>query len=167
MVKRKFGFSLEYVADVDEARRFYADAMGLVVQREHPTFVQFENFAIADDESLSGTRDPELYGLVDDAEAALQELKKGVEVTVPLRQRPFGKVFGIKNTTGRTCFILELAKDRPSKPGRPSRATALRRPSRSRDTDAQSARHRPLHAETCRRDRSRLGHRRFSGGAWW
>jgi len=65
---------------------------------------------------LSGTRDPELYGLVDDAEAALQELKKGVEVTVPLRQRPFGKVFGIKNTTGRTCFILELAKDRLSKP---------------------------------------------------
>lgn len=65
---------------------------------------------------LSGTRDPELYWLVDDAEAALQELKKGVEVAVPLKQMPFGKVFGVKNTTGRTCFILALAKDRPSKP---------------------------------------------------
>jgi len=116
MVKPKFGFALEYVPNVGEARRFYADVMGLVVEREHPTFVQFENFAIAGDESLSGTRDPELYWLVDDAEAALQDLKKGVEVTVPLKQMPFGKVFGVKNTTGRAGFSLELAKDRPSKP---------------------------------------------------
>src|SRR5262245_6123259 len=106
MVKPKFGFALEYVPNVGEARRFYADAMGLLVQREHPTFVQFENFAIAGDESLSGTRDPELYWLVDDAEAAFQELKKGVEVTVPLKQMPFGKVFGVKNTTGPHLFYL-------------------------------------------------------------
>jgi hypothetical protein len=86
------------------------------MERYHPTFVQFSHFAIATDESLSGSRDPDLYWLVDDAEAAFRELSGKTEVTLPLKQMPYGKVFGIKNTAGQPCYLLELARDRPSRP---------------------------------------------------
>ncbi len=115
-VKAKFGFVLEYVADIEAAKRFYEDVVGLSVERYHPTYVQFQNFAIANDESLSGTRDPELYYLVDDAEAAYKELAQKAEISVPLRQMPFGKVFAIKDPAGRPLFLLEFSRDRPSKP---------------------------------------------------
>jgi hypothetical protein len=36
------------------------------VQREAPVFVQFANFAIASDESISGTGEAELYWLAAD-----------------------------------------------------------------------------------------------------
>ena len=69
-IKPQFGFVLEYVTDVEAARRFYEDVVGLKVERYHPTYVQFSNFAIASDQSMTGARDPEIYFLVDDAEAA-------------------------------------------------------------------------------------------------
>lgn len=112
----QFGFVLEYVTDIEAAKRFYVEVLGLKVERYHPTFVQFEHFAIANDESLSGTRDPETYWLVDDAEAAFNELAAKAEVSVPLKRMPFGKVFAIKDPTGRSCFLIELAQNRPSQP---------------------------------------------------
>ncbi len=115
-VKAKFGFLLEYVADTEAAMRFYVDVLGLQVERYHPTFVQFNNFALASDESLSGTRQPEPYWIVDNAQAAFDELSGKAEVTLPLRQMPFGKVFGIKDPAGQTMFLLEFAQDRPSRP---------------------------------------------------
>ncbi len=114
--KPKFGFALEYVTDIEAAKRFYVEVLGLEVERYHPTFVQFSNFAIASDESLSGTRDPELYWLVDDAEAAFNALSQKVEISLPLKQMPFGKVFAIKDPTGRPCFLIELSPNRPSRP---------------------------------------------------
>ncbi len=112
----QFGFVLEYVTDVEAARRFYTDVMGLKVERYHPTYVQFEHFAIASDESLSGSRDPEHYWLVEDVEAAYQDLLGKAEIVVPLRQMPFGKVFGIKDPAGQPLFLLEFAQNRPSRP---------------------------------------------------
>ncbi len=112
----KFGFLLEYVADTEAAMRFYVDVLGLKVERYHPTFVQFDNFAIASDESLSGTREPEVYWIVDSAEAALAELGGKAEVVFPLKQMPFGKVFGIKDPAGQTMYLLEFAQNRPSRP---------------------------------------------------
>jgi catechol 2,3-dioxygenase-like lactoylglutathione lyase family enzyme len=111
----RFGFALEYVNDIDAARRFYVDVLGLVAQREAPVFVQFENFAIASDESLSGTRELELYWLVDDAEAAYSDMSRKGEVSVPLKELPFGKVFGVTGPTGQPRFVLQLAQDRPSR----------------------------------------------------
>ncbi len=115
-IKPSFGFVLEYVTDIEAAKRFYVEVLGLEVERYHPTFVQFDHFAIASDESLSGTREPEVYWLVDDAEAAFNELSPKEEVTVPLRQMPFGKVFAIKDPNGRPRFLLEFARQRPSQP---------------------------------------------------
>jgi catechol 2,3-dioxygenase-like lactoylglutathione lyase family enzyme len=114
--KPQFGFVVEYVKNVEEAKRFYVEVLGLEVERSHPTFVQFGSFAIAGDESLTGTEEPEVYWLVDDAEAAFNDLAQKTEIYRPLKQMAFGKVFGIKDPAGRPCFLLELAKDRPSRP---------------------------------------------------
>ncbi len=110
-----FGFILEYVTDIEAARRFYVDVLGLKVERSHPVFVQFNNhFAIASDASLSGTREPEVYWLVDNAEAAYEEFSHKAEIMHPLNAMPFGKVFGIKDPAGRPIFLLEFAQNRPS-----------------------------------------------------
>lgn len=119
-IKPRFGFALEYVTDIDAARRFYVDVLGLEVDREHATFVQFKDpsgshFAVASDESMTGTREEELYWLVDDAEAAYQELSARAEVSLPLRELPFGKVFGVKDPTGQARYLIELSRSRPSR----------------------------------------------------
>ncbi len=115
-IKPKFGFYLEYVSDIEAARDFFTGVMGLEMERYHPTFIQFKNFAIASDASMSGTREPELYWLVEDAEAALKELSGKAEVVIPLKQMPFGKVFAIKDPAGRPQYLLEFSRERPSKP---------------------------------------------------
>jgi predicted enzyme related to lactoylglutathione lyase len=112
--KPKFGFILEYVMDIEAAKRFYIEVLNLEVEREHPVFVQFNHFAIASDESMSGNRDPEVYWLVDDAEAAFVDLSQKAEVIQSLKQMPFGKVFGIKDPAGQPLYLLEFAQHRPS-----------------------------------------------------
>jgi hypothetical protein len=49
------------------------------------------------------------------AERALGQLSRQTKVTMPLKQLPFGKVFGVKDPSGNTCYLLELAANRPSK----------------------------------------------------
>lgn len=113
-IRPRFGFVLEYVSDIETAKRFYVEVMGLEVERAHPTFVQFNSFAIASDEPLGGSGQPELYWLVDDAEAAYAELSAKAQVSMPLKQLPFGKVFAINDPIGRQRFLVELARNRPS-----------------------------------------------------
>jgi catechol 2,3-dioxygenase-like lactoylglutathione lyase family enzyme len=110
----RFGFALEYVRDIEAATRFYVDVLGLEVERTHPTFVQFKNFAIASDEAMSESRETELYWLVDDAEAAFSELSQQAEVSMPLKQLPFGTVFAVNDPDGRPCYLLQFAQQRPS-----------------------------------------------------
>lgn len=112
--KPEFGFVIEYVKDIETAKQFYVDVLGLEVERVSPVFVQFHHFAIASDESMSGNRDPEIYWLVDDAQAAYSDLSQKAEVVLPLKQMPFGKVFGIKDPSGQSFFVLEFAEERPS-----------------------------------------------------
>ena len=121
--KARFGFALEYVTDVPAARRFFVDVLGLEVDRDHPTFVQFRtrdgaSYAIASDQPMDPNSDgaPELWWLVDDAEAAFGEMSAKAEVGMPLRQMPFGKCFGIKDPAGQVHYLLEFAQDRPSQP---------------------------------------------------
>lgn len=119
-MQAKFGFVLEYASDIEQTRRFCVDVLGLRVTREAPEFVQFADsngasFAIANDESLTGTRQPELYWLVDDAAAAHREVATSHEISYPLSDKPFGKVFGVRDPSGQTHFVLELARERPSR----------------------------------------------------
>ena len=107
-----FGFALQYVQDIEAARAFYEGVMGLRVERSHPVFVQFEHFAIASDESLSGTP-MELYWLVDDVEAAHREIGGRASVS-EIRSMPFGRLFTVEEPGGRPRFLIEMAKERPS-----------------------------------------------------
>ena len=110
-----FAFALDYVSDIEASKRFYEEVLGLKAQRYDPTFVQFDRFAIASDASIGGANEPEIYWTVDDAEAALQELSAKTEISIPLRDLPFGKVFAVKDPSGRQRFLLEFARNRPSK----------------------------------------------------
>jgi predicted enzyme related to lactoylglutathione lyase len=110
-----FGFALEYVKDIEAAKRFYTDVIGLKVERYHPRFVQFPGFAIANDEAMGSGKERELYWLVDDASDAFVEMSKHSEVVMPVKQMPFGKVFAIKGPAGQPLYVCQLAADRPSK----------------------------------------------------
>lgn len=110
----RFGFVVEYVRDIETARKFYTDVMGLTVQREHPTFVQFDSFALATDEPMGGETDQEVYWLVDDVDAAYRAIASQADVCLPLTDVPFGRVFGVKDTEGRPRYLLQLATRRPS-----------------------------------------------------
>jgi predicted enzyme related to lactoylglutathione lyase len=117
--KPQFGFALEYVSDIEAVKQFYTDVLGLEVDRYHPTFVQFKdksgaNYAIASDEAMSEKGALELYWIVDDAEAAFSEMSQKAEVSMPLKQMPFGKVFGIKDPAGQDRYLIELDTNRPS-----------------------------------------------------
>lgn len=118
----RFGFALEYVTDVQAAKRFFVDVLGLEVERDHPTFVQFKagagaSYAIASDEPMdpAAADKAELWWLVDDAQAAFSEMSARAEVTQPVTQKPFGTCFGIKDPAGQVHYVLEFAQARPSR----------------------------------------------------
>jgi catechol 2,3-dioxygenase-like lactoylglutathione lyase family enzyme len=115
----RFGLLIEYVDDVQAAKPFYTDILGLKVEREAPDFIQFAdpagvNVGIASDGSLGNAREPEVFWLVDDAAEAFRTLPGAVEVSYPLTEKPFGTVFGITDPAGEVQYVLELAKERPS-----------------------------------------------------
>jgi catechol 2,3-dioxygenase-like lactoylglutathione lyase family enzyme len=119
-VRPRFGMVVAYVRDVAAAKRFYVEVLGLEVDRDHPTFVQFRDpsgsyFAVASDESLGGGNEPELYWLVDDAAAAERALAARTEIVRPLEERPFGRVFAVGDPDGQPRYLLELARTRPSR----------------------------------------------------
>lgn len=113
-INPQFAFIVRYVTDLEAATRFYVDVLGLTVQRSHPTFVQFENFALASDEPLAGSGEPEIYWQVEDAEGALAAMSEQGEVSLPLTEMPFGKVFGMNDQDGQPCYFIEFAMERPS-----------------------------------------------------
>lgn len=112
--KPKFGFIVEYVKNIETSKRFYVEVLGLKIEREHPSFVQFETFAIATDEPMGGEAAQEIYWLVGNADTAFSSIAPKAEVCLPIKQVPFGKVFGVRDLDGRPRYILELAKNRPS-----------------------------------------------------
>jgi catechol 2,3-dioxygenase-like lactoylglutathione lyase family enzyme len=119
--KVRWGFALEYVTDVQTTKQFLVDVLGLKVERDHPTFVQFSDaggasYAIAGDERMDPSQDgvPELWWVVDDAQSAFNEMSKNSHVSLPLRQMPFGTCFGVKDPSGQVHYVLEFAQVRPS-----------------------------------------------------
>ena len=110
----RFGFAIVNVKDIEKAKTFYTEVMGLPVQRQAPNYVQFESFAIASD-NPSATSPIELYWLADDAESAHRELASRGAVCSAVEAKPFGKVFSAKDPDGGERFILQFAANRPSK----------------------------------------------------
>lgn len=115
MTSPRFGFVVVYVKDIAKSKRFHTEVLGLRVEREAEAFIQFDHFALASDERLTEGKEPELYWLVDDADAAAREIGAKTEITRALETLPFGKVFGVRDPDGMTRLFLELARNRPSK----------------------------------------------------
>jgi catechol 2,3-dioxygenase-like lactoylglutathione lyase family enzyme len=119
-----FGFPLEYVKDMQATKRFFVDVLGLQLDRDHPTFAQFKDahgagYAIASDEPMDPSGATELWWVVQDADKAYAEMSAKAEVTMALKQMPFGTCFGIKDPAGQVHYLLEFAQDRPSQPVEP------------------------------------------------
>lgn len=117
----RYSMTVEYVPDIAEAKRFYTDVLGLEIEREAPTFVQFRDvagvhYAVANDEPLSDGQAREIYWLTDDANQAHADLAKRGIPTTPVREMPFGKVFSITDPAGQPNFLIEFATQRPSQP---------------------------------------------------
>jgi predicted enzyme related to lactoylglutathione lyase len=117
----RFGFTLEYVTDVQATSKFFVDVLGLKLDREHPTFAQFSDasgtsYAIASDERMDPTQAgaPEVWWVVDNARAALDAMSKQATICMPLRDMPFGTCFGIQDPSGQVHYLLEFAAQRPS-----------------------------------------------------
>ena len=110
----KFGFVVQYVKDMKAAKQFYAELLGLPIEREHPEFIQFDKFALAADKPMDGQAVQEVFWLVNDADEALDMFAGKAEICLPLTQFPFGRVFGIRDAEGLPRYVLELAKNRPS-----------------------------------------------------
>src|SRR5207248_11546924 len=92
----RFAFAIEYTKDMAATKRFFTEVLGLHLDRDHPTFVQFKDaggaaYAIASDEPMNKGEFPELWWTVDSAEQALAEMSKEATVAMQLREMPFGK----------------------------------------------------------------------------
>lgn len=103
----RFGFVVEYVDDIQAARRFYEETLGLTAGRATPVFVEFGAFAIAGDEPMRPGSTLETFWLVDDARQAFDELSATTEITLPITRKPFGTVFGIRDPQGEPQYLLE------------------------------------------------------------
>ena len=117
--KAQFAFALEYVSNIETAKRFAVDVLGLEIDREAPTFVQFKSgYAITSDERMEPglAGGPELWWLVEDADSAFGDMSAQADVSMPPRQMPFGTCFGIKDQAGQVHYVLEFARTRPSQP---------------------------------------------------
>lgn len=112
----RFGFVVEYVEDIEAAREFYENVLGLRPERTHPAFVQYDHFAIAADEPMAGGTDREVYWLVEDIQRVFDEISRSGEIVLPLQQVSFGRMFGVRGAGGQPHYLLELAADRPSQP---------------------------------------------------
>jgi catechol 2,3-dioxygenase-like lactoylglutathione lyase family enzyme len=112
----QFGFVVQYVKDIEAAKRFFEDVLGLRAERVHPTYVQFEHFAIASDQPIDPGAAREIYWLVPDAQRAFAAISASAEIVLPFRQKPFGTVFGVKDPDGHPHYLLQFATDRPSRP---------------------------------------------------
>ena len=109
-------FVMVHVADVQQARAFYSEKLGFVVEDEQPDFVQFKapqgaTLAIAKGEVKPTAEGEgiELWWFVDDADATYAELvAKDVQVGSQPIDEPFGRTFSLKDPAGNSLYMLQL-----------------------------------------------------------
>ena len=109
-------FVIRHVDDVDAARAFYHEQMGLKIDTDSPNFVQFSasNGAAFGVSKVTNSSDLplELWWVVDDVDATCAALAaKGAEIVDPLQDEPFGRTAAFKDTTGGYVHLLQLPKN--------------------------------------------------------
>src|SRR5713101_7744720 len=98
-------FVMLHVPDIEQARAFYTEKLGFVVEDRQPTFVQFKQhagmgaiFALEQDPGVAPHQGVELWWMVDNADATYATLlSKDVETVSQPSDEPFGRAFTIKD----------------------------------------------------------------------
>src|SRR5579859_681351 len=109
-------FVMLHVPDVEKARAFYTEKLGLEVEDQAPDFVQFKqpmgngaSFALGKGEDAAILQGAELWWYVDDADKTYAGLAaQGVEVVSKPTDEPFGRTLAIKDPAGHTIHMLQL-----------------------------------------------------------
>lgn len=108
---KDLGFVIRHVPDIEAAKAFYRDALGLAIEGESPDFVQFANsggatFALG---PVAAGEPIELWWYVDDADAAHAALRQaGVAIVEPPTDQPFGRSLVVKDPAGNNVYLLQL-----------------------------------------------------------
>ena len=108
-------FVMLYVPDIEQARTFYTEKLGLVVEDQQPTFVQFKQhagigaiFALEKQPDASPYKGVELWWMVDNADTTYTTLvSHGVEVVGQPSDEPFGRAFTIKDPAGNNINLFQ------------------------------------------------------------
>jgi len=107
-------FVMLYVPDIEKARAFYTEKLGLVVEDEQPTFVQFKQnadmgaiFSLAEQADVSPYKGVELWWMVDNADATYATLvNRDVEIVSQPSDEPFGRAFSVKDPAGNVINMF-------------------------------------------------------------
>jgi catechol 2,3-dioxygenase-like lactoylglutathione lyase family enzyme len=116
---RELNIVILRVSDLEAARAFYADTLGLAVENETPGFLivqpvdgQGASFGIGVGEpsatGISGATGAEIWWRVDDADALHAALvAKGVRITGEPADRPFGRALSFADPAGNVLHAFQ------------------------------------------------------------
>src|SRR6266702_5500639 len=98
-------FVMLHVPDIEQARAFYTEKLGMVMEDQQSGFVQFKQnagmgaiFALSEQAGVSPHQGVELWWMVDNADATYARLVSiGVESLSQPTDKPFGRAFTIKD----------------------------------------------------------------------
>jgi len=108
-------FVMLYVPDIEQARAFYTEKLGFVVEGQQPGFIQFKQnagmsalFALQEQAGVSPHQGVELWWSVDNADATYATLlATGVETVSQPTDEPFGRAFTIKDPAGNSINMFQ------------------------------------------------------------
>jgi len=108
-------FVMLHVPDIEQARAFYTEKLGFVVEGHQPNFVQFKQnagigaiFALEEHADASPHQGVELWWMVDNADATYATLvSNGVETVSQPTDEPFGRAFSIKDPAGNIINMFQ------------------------------------------------------------
>ena len=111
-------FVMLHVPDIEQARAFYTEKLGLFVEDQQPGFVQFKQhagmgaiFALEEDAGASPYQGVELWWMVDNADATYATLvSNGVENASQPTDEPFGRAFTVKDPAGNRINMFQPPK---------------------------------------------------------
>lgn len=110
-------FVMLHVPDLEQARAFYTEKLGLAVEDQQPGFVQFKKagmgaiFALQEHAGVSPHQGVELWWIVDNADTTYATLvSHDVEIVSQPSDEPFGRAFTVKDPAGNLINMFQPAK---------------------------------------------------------
>src|SRR6266705_1241579 len=104
-----------HVPDIEQARAFYTEKLGVVVEGQQPGFVQVKQhagmgaiFALQEQAGVSPRQGVELWWMVDNADATYATLvSNGVKTVSQPADEPFGRAFTLKDPAGNSINMFQ------------------------------------------------------------